>query len=458
MGINLKGVISSRKVLKGTIEELIIYHTDAYQIAVRNGFDGTIEEWIESLKGEKGDKGDPFTYDDFTEEQLALLKGEKGDKGDKGEQGEQGIRGEKGDKGDPGTGIEDVEDTLNEAINNANTAMEKAEDALGNAATAFDKAESAQELAENAQSVANAAKESAQNAQNTANTANETANTAKTTAENALSKAENHNHDERYYTEDEVNAIRDALETLINAKPSTLAALGITASATELNHMKGVTSGVQGQLDDLKKKDLRKGGNYTDLFSPTLSVYHEAWNKWVIVQGANIANAPVSGTVWFEVFTGGNQSAPRGFQIAISCFSSSRSIYIRWLHDSTWSGWEAFMTTTGNQNPSSLTSQGAKTSGGSWNISDTTLALYKYLTFALKDGDGRISLTRVPIDLVSTTSTKYVLNPLFGNGGDTAKAWGDVTIVKSGTTVSITYTTRVQDSCTISNCTLYLER
>lgn len=222
MGINLKGVISSRKVLKGTIEELIIYHTDAYQIAVRNGFDGTIEEWIESLKGEKGDKGDPFTYDDFTEEQLALLKGEKGDKGDKGEQGEQGIRGEKGDKGDPGTGIEDVEDTLNEAINNANTAMEKAE--------------SAQELAENAQ--------------NTANTANETANTAKTTAENALSKAENHDHDERYYTQSEVDEIRSALETLINAKPDTLAALGITASAAELNHMKGVTSGVQGQLDN----------------------------------------------------------------------------------------------------------------------------------------------------------------------------------------------------------------
>lgn len=32
----------------------------------------------------KGDKGDPFTYNDFTPEQLALLKGEKGDKGDIG--------------------------------------------------------------------------------------------------------------------------------------------------------------------------------------------------------------------------------------------------------------------------------------------------------------------------------------------------------------------------------------
>lgn len=32
--------------------------------------------------GEKGDKGDPFTYEDFTEEQLESLKGDKGDKGD----------------------------------------------------------------------------------------------------------------------------------------------------------------------------------------------------------------------------------------------------------------------------------------------------------------------------------------------------------------------------------------
>lgn len=50
-------------------------------------------------KGEKGEKGDAFTYADFTAEQLASLKGEKGDKGDRGE---QGIQGEKGDKGEQG--------------------------------------------------------------------------------------------------------------------------------------------------------------------------------------------------------------------------------------------------------------------------------------------------------------------------------------------------------------------
>lgn len=41
-------------------------------------------EWIKmpSIKGDKGDKGDPFTYEDFTPEQLENLKGPKGDKGD----------------------------------------------------------------------------------------------------------------------------------------------------------------------------------------------------------------------------------------------------------------------------------------------------------------------------------------------------------------------------------------
>lgn len=55
----------------------------------------------------KGDKGDPFTYSDFTPEQLAALKGEKGDTG---AQGPQGVKGDKGDKGDTGEqGIQGVQ-------------------------------------------------------------------------------------------------------------------------------------------------------------------------------------------------------------------------------------------------------------------------------------------------------------------------------------------------------------
>lgn len=50
----------------------------------------------------KGDKGDPFTYEDFTPEQLAALQGPKGDTGATGPQGEKGDKGDKGDTGEQG--------------------------------------------------------------------------------------------------------------------------------------------------------------------------------------------------------------------------------------------------------------------------------------------------------------------------------------------------------------------
>ena len=44
-----------------------------------------------SLKGEPGEKGDAFTYADFTEEQLASLKGADGNPGAKGDPGDDGV-------------------------------------------------------------------------------------------------------------------------------------------------------------------------------------------------------------------------------------------------------------------------------------------------------------------------------------------------------------------------------
>ena len=65
-------------------------------------------------QGEPGSKGDAFTYDDFTEEELAALKGDKGDKGAQGDPGPKGdaftyadfteeqLAALKGPQGDPG--------------------------------------------------------------------------------------------------------------------------------------------------------------------------------------------------------------------------------------------------------------------------------------------------------------------------------------------------------------------
>lgn len=68
------------------------------------------KEWIAIGRvvgdtGEKGDTGDAFTYDDFTPEQLAGLKGDAGDTGPagpKGDTGDKGDTGETGNKGDTG--------------------------------------------------------------------------------------------------------------------------------------------------------------------------------------------------------------------------------------------------------------------------------------------------------------------------------------------------------------------
>ena len=62
----------------------------AYEIAVAHGYEGTEEEWLASLKGEKGDQGDPGK------------QGEQGAPGVKGDPGEKGDPGTKGDQGDPG--------------------------------------------------------------------------------------------------------------------------------------------------------------------------------------------------------------------------------------------------------------------------------------------------------------------------------------------------------------------
>lgn len=54
------------------------------------------------VRGPKGDKGDPFTYEDFTPEQLESLKGPKGDTGETGPKGEPGPVGPQGEPGVPG--------------------------------------------------------------------------------------------------------------------------------------------------------------------------------------------------------------------------------------------------------------------------------------------------------------------------------------------------------------------
>lgn len=67
--VKAKGVVSVGGVLVGAALE-------------KRGLPGTKGD-----NGDQGEKGDPFTYDDFTPEQLAALKGDKGDPGATGQDG-----------------------------------------------------------------------------------------------------------------------------------------------------------------------------------------------------------------------------------------------------------------------------------------------------------------------------------------------------------------------------------
>ncbi|MCQ2770886.1 MAG: hypothetical protein MJ236_03705 [Clostridia bacterium] len=77
--------------------------------------EGTVRDFIEEHKeefvGPEGPRGFPFTYDDFTPEQLEALKGEKGEAfryEDFTPAQLEGLKGPKGDKGDPGRDAENA--------------------------------------------------------------------------------------------------------------------------------------------------------------------------------------------------------------------------------------------------------------------------------------------------------------------------------------------------------------
>ena len=109
----------------------------AYELAVENGYTGTVLEWLASLKGDgisllgiDREQTDELTmrytfrYSDGTTFSFDVKNGEKGDKGDAGEKGDQGAPGEKGDQGDAGRdgrGIVTIVKTSSEGLTDTYT-------------------------------------------------------------------------------------------------------------------------------------------------------------------------------------------------------------------------------------------------------------------------------------------------------------------------------------------------
>ena len=116
------GNLETRIVLNGGLFPMGTKGYSAYEVAVQQGFEGTVDEWLASLVGPpgqdgsiefeeltpeqmdmlRGPKGDPFLYSDFTAEQLEALRGPQGLQGETGPQGEQGVQGPQGIQGPKG--------------------------------------------------------------------------------------------------------------------------------------------------------------------------------------------------------------------------------------------------------------------------------------------------------------------------------------------------------------------
>ena len=85
------------------------------QIVITTEYDSTTISFDElkgdtgpqGIKGDTGNTGDAFTFDDFTPEQLASLKGATGDTGATGSKGDKGDKGDTGAKGDTGQGSDE---------------------------------------------------------------------------------------------------------------------------------------------------------------------------------------------------------------------------------------------------------------------------------------------------------------------------------------------------------------
>ena len=186
----------------------------AYEIAVRHGFEGTEEEWLESLKGEKGDA---FTYSDFTPEQIADLK-------------KPAV--------DAAKEVTKAAETATEAAKAADDAAESADEAARSATDAATDAASAASKANNAASVATAAGETALtaagNAASAAKTASDT-NTQIQTAEQQRASAEQGRVSAEQTRQTEFAQIKQQAETATNAANTAAAAANEAAENIEQN-------------------------------------------------------------------------------------------------------------------------------------------------------------------------------------------------------------------------------
>lgn len=216
--------------------EVAIPGLSAYEVAVKNGFVGTEQEWLASLKGE------PFTYEDFTPEQLEALQ-------------KPAV--------DAATRADGAAQLANTAAGNANTAAQNVNNVANSVLelkSTIEKDEQARILAENARVVAEQDRASSEQQRQSNEQSRETAEDGRNTSETERQQAEQSRKEAETLRVSEFNTLKQSAETA-TGKANTAAQKADTATEnanTAAQNANQAAENIQAELD--KKQDALVSG------------------------------------------------------------------------------------------------------------------------------------------------------------------------------------------------------
>lgn len=216
--------------------EVAIPGLSAYEVAVKNGFVGTEQEWLASLKGE------PFTYEDFTPEQIEALQ-------------KPAV--------DAATRADGAAQSANTAAGNANTAAQNANNVANSVAeleTTIAQKEQARNLAENARASAEQDRASSEQQRQKAEQSRVTAEEERGTNESARQQAEQSRQQAGQSRVSEFNALKqNAVTATEKANTAAQKAEVATENAnTAAQNANQAADNIQAELD--KKQDALVSG------------------------------------------------------------------------------------------------------------------------------------------------------------------------------------------------------
>ncbi len=306
--------------------EVAIPGLSAYEVAVKNGFVGTEQEWLASLKGE------PFTYEDFTPKQLEALQ-------------KPAV--------DAATRADGAAQSANTAAGSANTAAQNANNVANSVAeleTTIAQKEQARNLAENARVLAEQDRESSEQQRQKNEQSRETAEEGRNTSETERQQAEQSRKEAETSRVSEFNTLKQSAETA-TGKANTAAQKADTATEnanTAAQNANQAADNIQGELD--KKQDaLISGENIKSINGES-----------VVGSGNVVINGTINELQWTTNVATTRKLVPeelRAKDVRIS-YTNNNGVYIvekytaeaiddtNWANDANWKGCRTPLTPT----------------------------------------------------------------------------------------------------------------